>query len=75
MKAVPHFNEIADNASKYSHTNIQFNCCIHLHTTDEDIDLGNNIVEVTEDNAMVANINSDLCENIQLQRHNSKIIY
>jgi hypothetical protein len=34
-------------------------------TFDEDIDLGNNFLEVTDDNSMVASLNSNLCENVQ----------
>ena len=72
---MPHLNETVDNAAKYYHSNIQFNSSINPHAFDEDIDLGDNFVEVTDDDSMVSGLNSDLCENIQLRRQSSKIIY
>jgi hypothetical protein len=61
---VPYLNETVDSAGKYYHSNIQFNSSIYPDTFNEDIDLGNNFVEVTDDNSMVAGLNSNLCENI-----------
>ena len=70
-KTVSHLNEFVDQEAKFFNTNIQSNRSTPAHTSDEAIELGSNLVKATGDSAVVATLNSSLCENIQLRRHNT----